>query len=250
MEGTKNKLVILLAFLVFPGMGAHAQKKDLAWYQCAFFENYRAGNMTAWPALITEMGKVQTPDLAWKIEMLKGIYGLVGYQIAKREKDLAKTYVNKADKYFDKLLEEHPLNAQLHSLAGAFYGYKIALAFYKAPFYGPKSMYHIEKAIELDHAEPMGLLEKGNSLYYRPVVFGGDKLEGLNYYQKALKLLESKGEQKCDWQKLLLRAFILKSLYETNQLEAAAKFQAEMQRDYGKMDWIQQFVGAKFMEEK
>jgi hypothetical protein len=135
-------------------------------------------------------------------------------------------------------------------LAGAFYGYKIALAFYKAPFYGPKSMSHIDKAIELDKAEPMAYIEKGNSLYYRPAVFGGDKMEGLTYYQRALKLMDGKAEQRCNWQKLLLRAFILKSLYETNQPEAAAKFQAEMQKDYGTMDWIQQFVGAKFMEEK
>jgi hypothetical protein len=196
------------------------------------------------------MEKVKSDDLAWQIEMLKAIYGLVGYQIAKQDKDRARILIDKADKYFDELLDEHPRNARLHSLAGAFYGYKIALAFYKAPFYGPKSMSHIDKAIEFDKTEPMAYIEKGNSLYYRPAVFGGDKMEGLTYYKRALKLMDGKDEQRCNWQKLLLRAFILKSLYETNQPEAAAKFQAEMQKDYGTMEWIQQFVGAKFMEER
>lgn len=250
MERTRNKIIILVAFLLGSVLFASAQKKDLEYYQCAFFDSYRQGNMAPWPVLITEMERVKSADLAWQLEILKAMYGLVGYQLGKREKDLAGLYVERADKYFDKLLAEHPENAQLHSLAGAFYGYKIALALYKAPFLGPKSMSHVNRAIELDPTEPMGYIEKGNSLYYRPAVFGGDKAEGLSYYQKALKLIDSKGEQKCNWQKLLLRAFILKSFYETNQTEAARKFQSEMQKDYGSMDWIQQFVGAKFMDEK
>ena len=250
MERTRNKIIILVGFILCSVLFTSAQKKDLEYYQCAFFESYRQGNMAPWPVLIAEMEKVKPADLAWQLEMLKAMYGLVGFQLGKREKVLAGKYVAKADGYFGKLLAKHPENAQLHSLAGAFYGYKIALAFYKAPFLGPKSLSHMDKAIELDPAEPMGYIEKGNSLYYRPVVFGGDKAEGLSYYQKALKLIDSKGEQKCNRQKLLLRAFILKSLYETNQTEAARKFQSEMQKDYGSMDWIQQFVGAKFMDDK
>lgn len=250
MERTRNKVIILVVFILSSAFSVSGQKKDLEYYQCAFFDSYQQGNMAPWPVLISEMEKIKSADLAWQLEMLKAMYGLVGYQLGKREKDLAGKYVERADKYFEKLLAEHPENAQLHSLAGAFYGYKIALAFYKAPFLGPKSMSHVDRAIELDPTEPMGYIEKGNSLYYRPAVFGGDKAEGLSYYQKALKLIDSKGEQKCNWQKLLLRAFILKSLYETDQTEAARKFQSDMQKDYGSMEWIQQFVGAKFMDEK
>ncbi|HZL09285.1 MAG TPA: hypothetical protein VFC65_04755 [Prolixibacteraceae bacterium] len=250
MEGTKNKISGLIFLMLFPILIATAQKKDLAYYQCSFFESYQAGNMTPWIGLIGEMEHVNSDDLDWQLEMVKAMYGLVGFELGAHNKDLARAYVNKADVYLDKLLEEHPENAQLHSLAGAFCGYKIALAFYKAPFLGPKSMYHVEKAIDLDPEEPMGYIEKGNSLQYRPAVFGGDKTEGLIYYKKALKLMDAQNTQKCNWQKLLLRAFILKSLYETNQTEEARKFRAEIQKNYGSMDWIKQFVGADFMEKK
>jgi len=158
--------------------------------------------------------------------------------------------VNKADSYLERLLEEYPNNAQLHSLAGAFYGYKIALAFYKAPFLGPKSMEHIDKSIKLDPAEPMGYIEKGNSLQYRPTVFGGDKIEAMKYYRKALALIEARNESKCNWQQMLLRAFILKNLYETNQTADAETFLAAMQKDYGSLVWIKAFVGAEFMKGK
>jgi tetratricopeptide (TPR) repeat protein len=250
MEGTKNKLTGLITILLFNVLVATAQKKDIAYYQCAFYESYRAGNMTPWPGLIAEMERVKSTDLVWQTEMVKAMYGLVGYEIGAKRKDRARIYVEKADQYLEKLLSSHPNNACLHSLSGAFYGYKIALAFYKAPFLGPKSLSHIERSIELDPTEPMGYIEKGNSLMYRPAVFGGDKMEALTFYRKALKLMDTRNTPKCDWQKMLLRAFILKGLYETNQNAEATKFLNEMKRDYGSMEWIRQFVGADYMDGK
>jgi len=246
-----HKIKLLFVFLIlFPVLFATAQKKDLAYYRCAFFESYRAGSMAPWPGLIAEMEKAKSTDLAWQIEMVKAMYGLVGYEIGSRNKDLARVYVNKADGYLDKLLKNYPNNAQIHSLAGAFYGYKISLAFYMAPFYGPKSLSQINKAIELDPTEPTGYIEKGNSLQYRPAALGGDKNEALRLYRKALKLMEGRNDLSCNWQQMLLRAFILKTLYETNQTAEANAFMQEMQKDYGSMDWIKQFVGADYMNGK
>jgi tetratricopeptide (TPR) repeat protein len=241
---------LLVALVVLPGFSAYAQKKDLAFYQCAFFESYRKGDMSPWPGLIAEMEKVKPADLQWQTEMIKGMYGYVGYLLGQKKKDLARPYIEKADVHLEKLLKSNPRNARLHSLYGAFYGYKISLAVYKAPFLGPKSLSHIDKSIELDHKEPMGYIEKGNSLMYRPAAFGGDKKQALVLYRKALALQESAHNVKCNWQQLLLRAFILKGLLETDQLAEARTFKAAMEKDYGKMDWIEQFVGAEFIEKK
>ena len=244
---SKLALILLLIYTILPAL---AQKKDLSYYQCAFLESYRMGNMAPWSGLIAEMEKVKPADLAWQTEIVKAIYGLVGYQIGAAKKDLAQTYIEKADVYLDKLLDDYPNNAQLHSLCGAFYGYKISFALYKAPFLGPKSLSHIDKAIQLDPLEPMGYIEKGNSLMYRPAAFGGDKREALTEYRKALKLMEVKNKDQCSWQKMLLRAFILKALYETDQTLEAKIFLEEMKKDYGSMNWIQQFVGAEYMDVK
>ncbi len=233
-----------------PGFLASAQKKDLAYYQCAFFESYRKGDMSPWPGLIAEMEKVKPADLQWQTEMVKAMYGYVGYLLGQKKKDLARPYIEKADVFLERLLKVNPRNARLHSLYGAFYGYKISLAVYKAPFLGPKSLSHIDKSIELDPKEPMGYIEKGNSLMYRPAAFGGDKKQALVLYRKALALQESPNNVRCNWQQLLLRAFILKGLLETDQLAEAQTFKAAMEKDYGKMDWIEEFVGAEFMEKK
>jgi tetratricopeptide (TPR) repeat protein len=249
LERKTNKILVML-LLLFPVLLASAQKRDLAYYQCAFFESYRAGNMAPWAGLIDEMAKVKSADLVWQTEMVKAMYGLVGYEIGAGKKAEAKMLVEKADHTLDLLLKNYPENARLHSLAGAFYGYKISFAFYKAPFLGPKSMYHIDQAIKLDPNEPMGYIEKGNSLQYRPAVFGGDKKEALKFYHKALSLIKARNETKCNWQQMLLRAFILKNLYETDQIAEAEAFLTAMQKDYGSMDWIKKFVGAEFMQGK
>jgi hypothetical protein len=206
--------------------------------------------MSSWPGLIAEMEKVKSIDLDWQTEIVKAMYGFVGYQLSNKNKDLARAYVSKADVYLEKLVKDHPQNAQLHSLTGAFYGYKISLAFYKAPFLGPKSLSHIEKAIELDPAEPMGYVEKGNSLLYRPAAFGGDKNQALVLYRKALNLMEAQNIKKCNWQKMLLRAFILKGLVETDQNDEAKAFRLSMQKDYGPMNWLDQFVGTNLLDGK
>lgn len=250
MEGSKNKISGLIVFLLFPVFLATAQPKNLAYYRCAFFESYRQGDMSPWPNLIAEMEKAKSTDLAWQTEMVKAMYGLIGYEIGAKNKDLARVYVDKADGYLDKLLDKYPDNAQLHAIDGAVYGYKIALSPYKAPFLGPKSMWHIDKAIELDPNEPMGYIEKGNSLQYRPAIFGGDKKEALECYQKALKLMDGHSDLKCDWQQMLLRAFIVKSLYELNRTREADAFLESMKKDYGSMDWIKKFVGMKYIDEK
>lgn len=250
MERKKNTFAGLIILMFFQVFWATAQSKTLDDFRCAFFESYRQGNMTPWPGLIAEMEKAKSTDLAWQTEMVKAMYGLVGYEIGAHNKDLARVYVDKADVYLDKLLDKYPNNAQLHSIVGAIYGYKIALAPYKAPFLGPKSMWHIDKAIELDPKEPMGYIEKGNSLNYRPAIFGGDKEEALVNYQMALKLMEAQNDLKCNWQQMLLRAFILKSLYETNQTAEAEAFLESMKKNYGSMDWIKMFVGMKYVDEK
>lgn len=250
MERKKNKFVILLGIMVFGIFTATAQEKDLSYYQCAFFESYREGNMAPWPGLIAEMEKVHSTDLLWQTEIVKAMYGLVGYQIGANQKDKAKVYVEKGSDYLEALLKKHPSNALLNSLAGAFYGYKIALAFYKAPFLGPKSLSYIDKSIKLDAKEPAGYFEKGNSLLYRPAAFGGDKKEALSMYRKALQLMESQSNQGCNWQHMLLRAFILKALYETNQVSEAIAFQKDMEKDYGSMAWIKDFVGADLVKTK
>lgn len=236
--------------MMFVALTTAAQPKNLAYYRCAFFESYRKGDMAPWPKLIAEMEAAKSTDLAWQTEMVKAIYGLIGYEIGAKNKDLARVYVDKAADYLDKLLNKYPNNARLHAIDGAVYGFKIALSPYKAPFLGPKSMGRIDRAIGLDPNEPMGYIEKGNSLQYRPAIFGGDKVEALNYYQKALKLMETRDDLTCNWQHLLLQAFILKSLYELNRTQEADTFLESLKKDYGSMDWIKKFVGMKYIDEK
>ena len=93
----KYKACSLIILLILPVFWASAQKKDLTYYQCAFFETYRAGNMDPWPGLIDEMAKVESTDVAWQTEILNAMYGLVGYQIGQGEKDAARKYIDKAD---------------------------------------------------------------------------------------------------------------------------------------------------------
>ncbi len=236
--------------MAFPVLAERGQPRELADYRRAFSESYRRGDLTSWPGLIDEMGKSHPADLVWQTERVKALYGLTGYQLARRNKKQARVYVSMAEECLGKLLKAHPTDARLHSLAGAFCGYKISLSFYKAAYLGPRSLAHIEKAITYDPAEPMGYIEKANSLLYRPAVLGRDRSQALALYRKALALMKARDDVSADWQYLLLRAFILKGLYETNQTAEAKALREEMRSEYGSMGWVERFVGVTFFDEE
>jgi hypothetical protein len=244
------RIICIIALLGIKSLVMKAQDKDISYYRCAFFDSYRNGDMSTWPKFIAEMEQANPKALSWDLEILKAMYGLVGYHIGLGDKEIAKTYISKAEAYFNRLLPENKTNAELLSMAGAFYGYKISLAFYKAPFLGPKSQDCIEKAMKSDPNEPMGFIEKGNSLCYMPTVLGGDKMEALSNYRKALYLFDAQKDYQCNWQKMLLRAFILRTLYETKQEKEAEIFLKSMERDYGTLNWIKKFIGAKYLNNK
>jgi len=250
MEYSWIKVIGLIVFMTFPVLAERTQLRELDDYRRAFFESYRKGDLSSWPGLIDDMGKSHPMELGWQTERVKALYGLTGYQIARRNKKQARIYVSMADECLSTLLKACPMDARLHSLAGAFCGYKISLSFYKAAYLGPRSLAHIEKAIKLDPAEPMGYIEKANSLMYRPAALGRDREQALALYRKALALMRARDKVSADWQYLLLRAFILKGLYETNQTAEAKALREEMRGEFESMGWVEAFVGVTFFDEK
>ncbi len=109
---------LLVVVVLLAGFSVSAQKKDLAYYQCAFYDSYKAGTMAPWPALIAEMENAGSENIEWQTEIVKAMYGLVGYQIGLGEKDVARKYIDKADYLLDVLLEKNPKSAKLHALSG------------------------------------------------------------------------------------------------------------------------------------
>ncbi|PLX22817.1 MAG: hypothetical protein C0599_05595 [Salinivirgaceae bacterium] len=146
-----------------------------------------------------------------------GHYGLIGKYIGVEKEDEAKKLLEFIRPIIDKMLEKNPQSSRFNALRGALYGFEINMDSYKAMFLGPKSMKHINKAVDLDPDNPQAWVEKGNMLYYMPDMFGGDKQKGIEAYQKAIELFENQANHRFCWLYLNTMVVLGQWYYETNE---------------------------------
>lgn len=78
------------------------------------------------------------------------------------------------------------------ALSAALMAYQIAISPYKAPFIGPKSVSVIEASLSLDPNSIQAILEKAHSAHYAPSMSGGNPVEAIIYYKKAIALMEKR----------------------------------------------------------
>ncbi len=239
---------LILLFLVFvSSSGLSFAKKPVDKYRCLFFDSYIKGDMTNWPAWIEEMNLFYSGDFDGELVSLQAQYGLIGYYFGTRQKKKAREQVRSAYEQLDKIMEQYPDDARLHSLRGAFNAFKVALAVYKAPILGPRIEKSIQRAIELNSDEPVCWLENGNSLYNRPEIFGGDKNKAIESYAKSLKLFE-KQQKECDYLKVLVEIFLIKGYFETKQQQKYKQSRKNLENKYGAMNWIDEFLRLELIE--
>jgi tetratricopeptide (TPR) repeat protein len=204
MERKKNQLLkhIFIMFLVLLPGYLTAQLPG-----CFFHETYAKGNLEGWEAQFVLMEKQNPGDVRQRTEALTARYGFIGYLMGGKQNTRAKKILDESEKILEDLLVRQPNNAKLLAIKAGFTGFRIGLTPLRAPFLGQRNVDAWEAALKLDPNEAMGWLEKGNSLFYRPAMFGGDKAEAEAAFRKAAQLLRYDG---CNW----ISGFIQVRLYE------------------------------------
>ena len=206
----KTNYIVTLSLLVSGFIfGQSAVQKEL--YQ-AFLHNdaTKWGNATASFEKKADLGK--TGDL---LQLIHCYYGYVSMLIDKKQDKKATENIRKAEIYIDKVLKSEPNNALAINYKGIFISYYVSMNKIKAATLGKQIMTYLNKACSLDPNNVQILFDKGNSLYYPPKMFGGDKKEALKYFQKAIASIEKQKSTYQNWmyvQLLFLEAHCYESL--------------------------------------
>ncbi|MCF8222896.1 MAG: hypothetical protein K9J25_07090 [Bacteroidales bacterium] len=200
MERTKNKNIVrfpgsfsalLIAFIVL--LHAELRGQDISDYSRRVYDAYAEGRMEDWKLVLEEMekqyGKTGSEELLY--ELLMAEYGYIGFCIKEDYKRAASAYLEKARDNLDILKEGDPGNAEFLALEGAFLGYEMGIHKIKAMVLGPRAKEKIDQAVEKDPCNLRALLEKANQLNFSPGIVGGDKEKAIEYYNKALRVIEA-----------------------------------------------------------
>ena len=196
-------------------------------YRKVIYNSFVNRQMYKWEAVLRTMDAVNEPtSIEQKLEHIDYYYGYIAHLIGKKQFNEADEELIKANRLVDNLIKISPKNATAYAYKGAFIGLKIATNRLKSVYLKPESNAYINKALELDPQNSQAHIDKGNMLFYAPRIIGGDKKNALNYYLRAMQLIEKNKDTNQNWRYLNLLT-IIGIAYEKIDMLAEAKLAYE-----------------------
>jgi len=209
-------------------------------YRDSIYKAYSRGKMDKWLEIMNNCEKnVDENSEAEQLELISYYYGYTAWLIGAEKYDTAEEYIDKSEVIIDRLLEESPENATLQAYKGAYIAFTIGISKLKAIYLGPRSMKYINKSLELDPANIQGNIEKGNSMYYRPSAFGGDKTEAIEYYEKAVESFEKQELVVNNWMYINTMTALGQAYEATDQIQLAKLCYEKIIRIFPNFMWVE-----------
>jgi tetratricopeptide (TPR) repeat protein len=191
-------------------------------YKPAIYKAYITGNMGSWSKALEEMESQKNRSIDYLLELINYQYGYIGWCISNKNDKEAEHYISKMESNLEDLRSVTGESSEFHSYKAALYGFKLGMNIWKAPVLGKKSMTHAKMAIEKDSMSLHANFEMGNIWNYMPELFGGSKLKALQYYIKAISILENeKSGIKNNWNYLNLLVLAGQAAKELGNIQKA-----------------------------
>ena len=201
-------------------------KKPHTHFKQQIYQAYISGKMEGWRTAIDNMEKQKKNEPDFLLELINFQYGYVAWCLGKNNKNEAKNYLSLLEENLERLKNASGETAEFHAYSAAAYGFKIGLSTWRAPFFGPKSMDHAEKALAKNSQSFQANMEMGNIWNHMPALFGGLDEKALKYYLKALEIMEKESgkNRKENWMYLNLLTLIGKMQQKMGNTETARRY--------------------------
>jgi tetratricopeptide (TPR) repeat protein len=184
----KKYWIIIIIFIKLSAVASNSYKETV--YNAFVYDE-----MAKWKNAVYEMENQKQDNEAFLLELISYQYGYAGWCLGNDKNNEAVEFLAMLENNLENLKNIKGETAEYHSFKAAAYGFKLGLNKWRAPFLGPKSMKHAEKAFEKDSLSMNANLEMGNIWNHMPEIFGGSKEKALNYYRKALNIFENKDNE-------------------------------------------------------
>jgi hypothetical protein len=231
MERAKYFIICFLMFLHFAGVKASSKS--------AIYTAYVLNNMKDWQRIIDQMETIETKSNNLLLELVNYQYGYIAWCIGNNRNEEAGKYLDKAEKNITLLAKRNCNPTMVNAYKAAFYGYRIGLNTFLAPFFGPKSVASVKLSLEQDPNNSFGYIQYGNIMYYMPAIFGGSKTEALQSYIKAKNLMEKNSQDIYqNWNYLNLLALIAQAYSDLNDCTTARVYFDTILKQEPEFGWV------------
>ena len=165
--------------------------ETLSEYRENLYDLFIQQKIPQWGAVLSKMSADKScGTLEGCHEILCGYYGLVGHLVDKKKKDEAQAYLKTALALSENYLKMYPNDARFKALHANLIGLKIALSPMRAATLASGMLSSAKTSYKLAPGDSWVSILYGNILFYMPGIFGGDKEEGLECYQRARRSME------------------------------------------------------------
>lgn len=205
---------------------------------CRLLEDYITGNKSDWEVAISEIPQDTSLHLADQLVYTRARYGYIGILLETKREELAQKQINLLEAELKKLLKKYASNPELMSMYAGLNGFKISIQPIKAPIYGRVYSNRMDEIKGSGLNNPYVLFERGNSLFYRPAIFGGDKKQAVALWEEADRQLEADHSGRCNWYALHLKVMLIKGYEEIGETRKALILKTTLRVRYPKMEWL------------
>jgi tetratricopeptide (TPR) repeat protein len=185
------------------------------------YKSFISGNRHAWLNEIKIHESQKLSNLNLKFERIELYYVYTGFLLADKNYSEASKYIQKADVLINDIIKFEPKNASALAFKGSFTGFKIPMNRLKILQLGNESFRNLHLAYHFDPDNLQVLTDLGSALFFTPRIFGGDKMLSIQYFEKAVKIIESSQSTLYNWKYMNILTLLANSYEKTDQVKNA-----------------------------
>ncbi len=239
----KKYLSFIFIILITMTMNLISQNKQTIYN--AFIFN----KMDDWKKVIDDLQKIPNKSDELMLELINYQYGYIAWCLGNDKESIGEDYLDIADENLEILEKKKYSLSMVYAYKSAFYGFKIGISNWKAPFIGPKSDKAANTGLKYDSNNWFVYLQLGNIKFYSPKIFGGSKSDAINLYLKAMELIEKQPQlTNNNWNYLSLLTTIAQAYEEMENYTEAKKFYEKVMKIEPNFTWVKNELYPKLLK--
>ncbi|MBN1926553.1 MAG: tetratricopeptide repeat protein [Prolixibacteraceae bacterium] len=213
----------------------HGRSETLEILKKRFQDIFLTGEIHEWKGIIDSLRSVPLSEEKDDV-LLYAEYGIIGYYLGYGEKQSAREQLAIYKEHVEQRLEENPRDATALAFRAAYIGFSIWINPLKALYLGGESQYYVEESLKYNNNEPMPLFELGNTLFFRPRLFGGNKEKAIELYKEVTEIY--KNEDPYNWMYYHLRTWLGQVYARMGEKEKAREIYKDILKDVPDYKWV------------
>lgn len=213
------KKTILAALLLIASLKAFCGIVD----HDVMYQAYLSNNMSVWKTELQKYTASTNLTTTDKLEISNYLYGYIATLLvdADKNKQEITDWIDLWEQYLDDIEKIIGKNAYIYVYRSSINAYKSKVKAGGMMVWGPRSLTELKRALATDPNNPLANGLKGNMLFYMPSFVGGDKVEAIKWFEKALIGISASTDKTFRWNRCAITLCLAQAYEKTGNREKA-----------------------------